>query len=331
VDIRVLGNVEIHHNDGVLGLPRGGVGGARLRQEPAPPALPRAGERCVLATLALAPRSRVQVDTLVAHLWGDDPPENAERTVATYVRTVRRAVERAGGGRDWVRNHRPGAYELDIDPELVDHHRFTRLVKAARARQDAGDGTGAVVAYQQAVALRRGEALAGVPGGWASNWRWYVEREFVEVLCALYEQQLALGGHTEVATNVAGLITQVVPTDRMILLGAHALAGSGQHAAIRDFYRRAAVRMAETAHARPSAEVHAMVRQLVARPAAPLPPPPPAAAPPPVAPRPPAAARNVTMVAQHSGTVYQSAGDQYIGPAAARDEFTPRRGRPARG
>lgn len=296
VDVRLLGNVEIHHGGGVVGLAR-------------------AGERCVLATLALVPRRRVPVDTLVAHLWGDDPPDNAGRTVATYLRTVRRAVAQAGGGRDWLRNHRPGAYELDIEPDLVDYHRFTRLAKVARDRQGAGDGAGAVAAYQQAVALRRGEALAGVTGDWAGNWRWSVEREFVEVLCNLYEQQLSMGAHAEVAANVAGLITQVVPTDRMILLGASGLAGSGQHAAIRDFYRRAATRMSATAQVRPSAEVHAMVRQLVAQPAARLTPPAAAGSPveSPVESTVEPPAQHVTMVADRSGNVYQSAGDQYIG------------------
>jgi len=109
VDVCVLGTVEIRAAGRAFALPRG-------------------GERCVLATLAFSPGRRVHVDVLVGHVWGDEPPANAEQTIASYVRAVRRAVEQAGGRREWLRNHRPGAYQLDIAPDLVDYHRFQALV-----------------------------------------------------------------------------------------------------------------------------------------------------------------------------------------------------------
>lgn len=291
MDIRVMGNVEIH--DGSHPIP-----------------LPRAGERCVLASLALDPGRRIRVDSLIDRLWSDHPPGNAGQTIASYVRTVRKAIEDAGGKREWLRNYRPAAYQLDIDPSLVDYHRFSGLVRQARAQQRDRNPAAAVGYYQQALALRTGEALGNVTGDWAANRRYAIEQEHLETVCALYEQQLAVGDYTAVATHATELVMHVVPTDRLIVLALHGLARSGQHAAIRGLVSRATRRMWDTARARPSAQVVALARQLIADPAAPLPAPP--AGSHESAPPEPYRGGQVVMTAEHNQQVYQAAGDQYI-------------------
>lgn len=320
MDLRLLGNVEIH--DSTCLIP-----------------LPRAGERCVLASLALEPGRRINVDTLIDRLWGDDQPASAGPTVASYVRTVRRAIEAAGGRRDWVRNHRPGSYQLNIDPSLVDYHRFTALVDQARGRRREREPAEAVTLYRKALDLRRGEALGNVTGQWAANRRYSIEQEHRDAICALYEQQLSVGEYAAVATHATHLVLDVVPTDRMIALAVHGLARSGQHAAIQGFLTRAAKRMWETAGARPGAEVLAIARQLIVNPNAQLrsPSPVPAGAPLPDLPdtdavdvddaepasaptgdggepaaHRPAGSGSVTMTAEHNQQVYQAAGDQYV-------------------
>jgi DNA-binding SARP family transcriptional activator len=280
VDVCVLGTVEIRAAGRVIALPRG-------------------GERCVLATLALSPARRVHVDVLVEHVWGDAPPANAEQTIASYVRAVRRAVEQAGGRREWLRNHRPGAYQLDIAPDLVDYHRFRSLVAAGRADT-----------YKRALALRRGEALADVPGQWARDRRYAIEQEYLDALCALYELQLDAGECAAVATSALHLVSEVDPSDRLILLAIRGLAGSGQHAAIPDLVERASRRMWEVAGARPGPDVEALARELVARPGERAPeraPQAPRSGGPPAEPE-----RTRILQADHNGRVYQAAGDQYI-------------------
>jgi DNA-binding SARP family transcriptional activator len=296
MDLRVLGNVEIHH-DGE------------------PITLRRAGERCVLATLALSPGRRVHLDTLIDHVWGDDPPTNAEHTIASYIRAARRAIEQAGGHRDWLRNHRPGAYQLDLAPTLVDYHRFTALVTEARRKQRTGHPTDAIDAYHQAVSLRRAEALANLTGQWAEHRRYAIEQEYLDTVCALYEQQLAAGDFAAVTTSATHLVTEVTPTDRMILLALHGLAGSSQHAAIHDFLTRATQRMWDTAQAKPGPQVRTTAHELVTRPTARLvAPQPPTTAAPTADPAPDTRmpATTVTMSASHNGSVFQAAGDQYI-------------------
>jgi DNA-binding SARP family transcriptional activator len=269
------------------------------------PALQRGGERCVLASLALTPGRLIQVSTLIDRIWGGEPPANAEYTVASYTRAVRRAIVQAGGRREWLVSQRPGGYRLDLAPELVDYHRFTGLV--AQARQERGTRT-AVATYQQAVSLRRGEPLSWVPGRWADSRRYAIELEYVEAVCELFEEQLATGDFAAVAVGAGRLVAEVVPTDQMIVLAAQGFAGSGQHAAIPDFLEHATRRMWDTAEVRPSAEAVALARELVERPGARLAVPEPPARPgPPLPPLP-----QVSMTAHHNHTVYQSAGDQYF-------------------
>lgn len=316
MDVRLMGNVEIHD-------------GAR----PAP--LPRAGERCVLASLALEPGRRIHIDTLIDRFWDDEPPTHAGHTMASYIRTVRKAIEDAGGQRDWLRNHRPATYELDIDPALVDYHRFTALVAEARRRQDEGRKADAVILYQQALQQRTGEALGNVTGQWSANRAFAIEQEHLDAVCAMYEQQLSIGSSAAVATHASHYILDVVPTDRIIVLAIHGLARSGQHSAISGFLDRAAQRMWELAQARPSPQVLALARQLVANPKTPRPPTTASGTPQPDQPTeedaddpdlagptpaedgadsPHASIRDdrVVMIAERNERVFQSGGDQYI-------------------
>jgi DNA-binding SARP family transcriptional activator len=316
MDLRVLGNVEIHTDARVV-------------------TLRRAPERCVLATLALSPGRSIHIDTLIEHVWGEHPPANAEVTIGTYVRAVRRTLELAGGQRGWLRNHRPSIYQLTIGSDQIDYHRFTALVATAREKHRAGQSSDAIRAYQQALQLRRAEALANVTGQWAQHRRYALEQEYLDALCALSEEQLAVGDPAAVASNAIHLITEVTPTDRMIILGIHGLARSGRHATIPDFLAQASQRMWEAAEARPSPQVHAVAQELIARPGADLSLPQTATATTPLAatnrvseafnhpdrsqPRadddrgahlPPGV--TITMSATGNGQVYQAGGDQHI-------------------
>jgi DNA-binding SARP family transcriptional activator len=318
MDLRLMGNVEIRN--GMRSI-----------------SLPRAGERCILASLALEPGRRLHIDTLTDRLWGDDPPTAASETVASYVRTVRKAIEEAGGQREWLRNHRPASYQLNIDRSLVDYHRFTTLVAQARVMRREGNPAGAAVAYRQALDLRHAEVLGDLTGEWAANRRYAIEQEHLDATYALYEAQLTIGEYAAVATHATHLVMEVVPTDRLIMFAINGLARSGQHAAIPSFLTRAGRHMWDRARARPSPEVLAIARQLTTDPRAQLVQPvtaPVTAGPhdPPGEqgsddsastpattlgsgePRPhrPAGAGPTIMTAEHNQNVYQAAGDQYI-------------------
>src|SRR6478735_9251603 len=134
LEVRLLGPIEATR-DGQL-LPLGG---------PKP--------RTLLAVLALEPRRVVSVDRLVEALWPGDPPETASHAVQVYVSQLRKALGS-------VIATRPPGYELELDPERTDVHRFTRLTQEGHAALEGGDAVAAEAALREALALWRGPALA---------------------------------------------------------------------------------------------------------------------------------------------------------------------------
>jgi DNA-binding SARP family transcriptional activator len=242
VEIQLLGNVEIHGN-------------------PGPIRLERAGEVAVLAILAFNTGKPVSPAALVDHLW--EPPEQTDKsleTVTKYVRTLRVALVRAGGQREWlVYDRRAGTYLLNVNPACVDYHRFTELVAAAHRDRDTS-------LWEKALALWTGPALGGVTGPWAQNRRHVLDTERLAAYDALLADYLATGRHAEVTRITAMLVDECTPTDQLLLVGARALAGAGRHTAIPGWKQHVTARMRQTVDATPSAEVLDEIDQITAHP-----------------------------------------------------------------
>jgi DNA-binding SARP family transcriptional activator len=176
---------------------------------------------------SLQPGKAVGIDTLIEHVWGESPPEHAAETISKYVRTVRHELARCGGRPDWLRPCHPRGYMLDVDPELVDHVRFTRMVHSARHRAEAGDAVDAIRRLREAMQLFQGEPLSNVSGDWAERQRHAIELERLAAHIDLLEQQLLDGQYAQVASGVQAIISERTPTDQLIILGMYALARSG--------------------------------------------------------------------------------------------------------
>ena len=99
-------------------------------------------QRAVLGVLLLHPNEVVSNARLVDELWGESPPETAEKLVQGYVHALRKAL-----GEGVVQTQAPG-YRLSLDGRSLDLLEFERLVGEAR-----------VAPLPQAVELRR-RALA---------------------------------------------------------------------------------------------------------------------------------------------------------------------------
>jgi hypothetical protein len=151
---------------------------------------------------------------------------------------------------------------LDIDPAWVDYHRFHILT--TRARQDSDPQ-----ALQEALALWRGPALADISGHWADHRRHTLHAERLAAYEDLLHHQLAAGRHAEVVRTVTDLVEDNTPTDRLLLLGAHGLAGSGQHTAIPAWVARVTQRMHDTVDVTPCTDVLDEIDRLITGPAPP--------------------------------------------------------------
>jgi DNA-binding SARP family transcriptional activator len=143
VEFRLLGSVEICRGGQAVAL-----GGA----------YPRA----VLAVLLLRYNQVVSADRLVDVVW-KRPPRAAGSNLRTYVARLRRMLHEPGG--DTRLQTRSGGYLLDVragELDLMDFEAFA--TRGERARADGAPGRAAEM-FGHALAMWRGEPLAGLDGG----------------------------------------------------------------------------------------------------------------------------------------------------------------------
>jgi DNA-binding SARP family transcriptional activator/tetratricopeptide (TPR) repeat protein len=117
-----------------------------------PVSVPRGRQRALLASLALKPSRVVSMETLVDHVWGDEPPRNPRNGLQVHVRRLRAVL-----GDDTIRTEGVG-YRLDVADDDVDAVRFTQLIAAAaKTEPDRAHDL-----LTEALELWRGEPLAEV-------------------------------------------------------------------------------------------------------------------------------------------------------------------------
>jgi DNA-binding SARP family transcriptional activator/tetratricopeptide (TPR) repeat protein len=165
-------------------------------------------QRALLAVFLLHANETLSTDRLIDELWGERPPATAAKTVQVYISRLRKAL--AGGegndpaGAVATREH---GYELRLDPERLDAHRFERLVARGRSEVAAGRPERAAAALDGALSLWRGPPLADLA------YEPFAQREIarlddlrVAALEQLIEARLALGAHAEVVGQLETLI-----------------------------------------------------------------------------------------------------------------------------
>jgi DNA-binding SARP family transcriptional activator len=106
--------------------------------------------RRLLATLLLHPNRFVSTDQLADALWDGAPPRSALANLRTYVLALREFVPGIAT--------EPAGYRLTVD-DTLDAVRMELLATSAATLRRDGDVTGALAAYQAALALWRGAPL----------------------------------------------------------------------------------------------------------------------------------------------------------------------------
>jgi DNA-binding SARP family transcriptional activator len=188
---------------GILGPLEALDGGRRVR-------LGGDRQRALLAVFLLHANETLSTDRLIEELWGERAPATAAKTVQVYVSRLRKALTAAEGdastGVVVTRDH---GYELELDPERLDAHRFERLVAEGRSELAAGRPKPAASALEDALALWRGPPLADFAyEPFAQQDIARLEDLRVAALEQLIEAKLALGAHAEVVGRLETLIAE---------------------------------------------------------------------------------------------------------------------------
>jgi DNA-binding SARP family transcriptional activator len=102
--------------------------------------------RKVLALLLVRANLVVPIETLTRELWSDEPPASSHTTLQTYVLQVRRMLAHTLGtgseevARDFLVTAADG-YQLRVQPDELDLHRYDRLAAEGRAALAQRDDT----------------------------------------------------------------------------------------------------------------------------------------------------------------------------------------------
>ncbi|MEV0132537.1 tetratricopeptide repeat protein [Dactylosporangium sp. NPDC050688] len=218
-----------------------------------------AKQRIVLAALLADAGLTVTVPDLVDRVWGDEPPAEARNSLYTYVSRLRRLLRRASvpGDEPAVLIRHSGGYELRIDPDRVDVHRFRRLVTAAAVGDTAGDAQRAG-ALREALRLWRGAPLADLHGEWAARTRQRWCGEQVAATLAWADVELRLGRAAAVIGPLAALAAEHPLDESLTAALMRALHAGGRGAEALDRYARARRRLIDELGVEPGRELQAV-------------------------------------------------------------------------
>jgi DNA-binding SARP family transcriptional activator len=171
ISFAVLGPIEVYSPGGG----RCALGGTKAER--------------LLAVLLLEANHVVPVHRLISAIWDEEPPNTAAHQVRKTVAELRK---RLPAGDMLLITDGPG-YRINPEREQVDLLRFRFLLEQARRLESDGQNTGAVECLQQALALWRGEVLAGTGGFVIEAAAETLREEHDNALERLYSLRLSLG------------------------------------------------------------------------------------------------------------------------------------------
>ncbi|WP_250002345.1 BTAD domain-containing putative transcriptional regulator [Actinoplanes sp. M2I2] len=217
-----------------------------------------ARQRAVFAVLAAHAGRVVGRDELISAIWGDSPPVTAVGSVYTYVSGLRRVLQpdNLGSG--------SGGYVLRVGADALDSARFHRLRAAAAERLAAGDATAAVARLDEALALWRGDAYAGLAGPFLELDR----QRLAELRLAAAEQRARLrlegGGDDELIAELTGLVRDHPLHEPLHELLMRALHRAGRHGEALEVFRTARRTLVAELGIEPGPALRSLHRQLLA-------------------------------------------------------------------
>jgi DNA-binding SARP family transcriptional activator/DNA-binding CsgD family transcriptional regulator len=226
-------------------------------------------QRAVFAALAMRVNRVVSREDLVSLVWGDDAPSGASGSLYTYVSRLRRVLEpdrdKWSGGQTLISEG--AGYTLRLDPGQLDVLEFDRLRDIANERWSRLDLPAARAALEAALALWRGEALAGINGPFAALHRKRLAELRLAALERRAEIMLAAGDVTGAVTELYRLATAHPMRESLRGLLMSALHKDGRDAEALEVYEETRQVLIEQLGIEPGTNLRKIHGEIVARPA----------------------------------------------------------------
>jgi tetratricopeptide (TPR) repeat protein/DNA-binding SARP family transcriptional activator len=170
----------------------------------------------MLAILLYHVGKPVRIETIVEHLWDDDRGIDDHRSsLYALASRIRGVLGQVGLNNALVRMPGMHAYRLDVDPEMVDFHRFRGMVEQAREIAGRGGYETAATMLRSAVELWQEEPLADLRSARSEHLRRYLDGTFLDANKLLAETQLRLGNHHWVLAQLEPFV-QSYPLDETL-------------------------------------------------------------------------------------------------------------------
>ncbi len=182
LDFRILGALEVLDGERRI-LLRGGK------------------PRALLALLLIHANETLSIDRIVDELWAERPPATAAKSVQVHISRLRKAL-----AAERLVTRQQG-YELRLDPDQLDSHRFEGLLARGRGELAAGRPESAASTLEGALSLWRGAPFSDLAReSFVQRERARLEGLRVAAQEEMIEAKLALGRHAEVVGQLETLI-----------------------------------------------------------------------------------------------------------------------------
>jgi DNA-binding SARP family transcriptional activator/tetratricopeptide (TPR) repeat protein len=211
-------------------------------------------QQAVLAALAVDAGRPVAIETLVDRVWDEASPTEARNVLYSHLSRIRQLLKRATEltGVPAKVDRRSAGYVLDIDPDVVDLHQFTRLAELR------GTDVDRAAALTEALRLWRGTPLAGLTGEWVTQVRTSWQRRRLDAAVQWGELELGLGHTDAVIATMPDLIAEYPLAEPLEGLLMRALHQAGRDAEAVNRYAVIRQRLADELGTDPGPELRAL-------------------------------------------------------------------------
>ncbi len=217
--------------------------------------------RCLVALLSLQPNTSVAFDDLADGLWDNKWPKTARDTMRSYVSRARRALTAS----QFMAKLKTvnGGYRFELNPQLIDYHRFLRLTEQAHKAAAGGDHPTAARRFGEAVGLWTGRPLGELGTEHGRMLReTMVDTELLPAYGGLFEAKLHLRDHEFVLRHLPAQLADHGHDEALAGLWMRALHAGGRGREITAFHRAFTQRVLRRDDAPPTAEFERLYRTL---------------------------------------------------------------------
>ncbi len=202
------------------------------------------------------------VPSIVAGMWGDDPPGHADKTVQSYVSRLRRTLP--GHGSEVVLTRSPG-YVAAVDPGHVDAECFRAMVAEGRRALAAERPEAAAATLRDALGLWRGEAYAEFDAPFAARERTALEELRMSAVEERVAADLRTGGEAALVPELEALVARHPWRERLWAQLMTALYRTGRQADALQAFQRARTALVDELGVEPGRELRAVEAMVLAQ------------------------------------------------------------------